>query len=171
MKLIRKAIVVALGVSVALLAASPAAALTKQTTIIDLDSTFVLGPGELCDFAVTFHQGPGQIKVDDFFDANGNPVKSIITNYGGVDRASVSANGITLTTVQTFSDFLYWNPDGTLQNAADAGINFVFTLPHQGVVAEQVGLIRFDSSFNPTFVAGPGFRTPPDIDALCSALS
>ena len=83
----------------------------------------------------------------------------------------MSANGITLTTVQTFSDFLYYNPDGSIRNLADAGINFVFTLPHQGAVALQVGLIKLDSSFNPTLLAGPGFRTPPNIDALCAALS
>ena len=156
--------------AVALVLASPAAALTKQTTIIDLDSTFVYAPGELCSFPVTFHQGPGQIKIDQFFDANGNPVKLIATNHGH-DLASLSANGITLTTVQTFSDIFYFNPDGSLAGGQDAGINFVFTLPHYGVVAQQVGLIKFDSNFNPVLTAGPGFATPPDTNALCVALS
>ena len=73
--------------------------------------------------------------------------------------------------MQTFSDYFYFNPDGTLQGSKDAGINFVFTIPHHGVVAAQVGVVRFDSNFNPIFVAGPGFRTAPDIDALCAALS
>jgi hypothetical protein len=157
--------------AVVLILVSPAAALTKQTTIIDLDGTFPIPAGELCSFPVVFHQGPGQIKIDAFFDASGNPVKEIVTNYGGPDIASLSANGITLTTVQTFSDFFYFNPDGSVRGSQDAGINFVFTLPHQGAVAMQIGIIKFDSNFNPIFVAGPGFRTPPNIDALCAALS
>jgi hypothetical protein len=35
----------------------------------------------------------------------------------------------------------------------------------------QVGRIVFDSSFNPIFLAGPGFATEPDAAALCEALS
>jgi hypothetical protein len=170
MKLFNAIGIVVPALALALVLASPAAALTKQTTIIALDSTFVYGPGELCSFPVTFHQGPGQVKIDQFFDANGNPVKLIATNYGH-DLASLSAHRITLTTVQTFSDIFYFNPDGSLVGGQDAGINFVFTLPHYGVVAQQVGLIKFDSNFNPIFTAGPGFATPPDTDALCAALS
>jgi hypothetical protein len=158
-------------IGLALLVASPAAALTKHTTIIDLDEVSVIPAGELCSFDVTVEQGPGQIKVDEFFDASGNITKAIVTNYGGAFHETVSANGVTLSTVQTFSDFIYFNPDGSIRNAADAGINFVFTLPHQGVVSVQVGLIKFDSNFNPIFTAGPGFRTSPDTDALCTALS
>jgi hypothetical protein len=157
--------------AVALVAASPAAALTKQTTIIDLDDAYVIAAGDLCSFPVAVEQGPGEIKVDMFFDANGNPVKAIVTNFGGAFHETVSANGVTLSTVQTFSDFIYFDPSGSIRNVADAGINLIFTLPHQGVVSMQVGLIRFDSNFNPIFVAGPGFRTPPDTDALCAALS
>ena len=172
MKALARGIAIAgLVLGVALLLAAPAAALTKRTTIVDLDATFDIPAGAICSFAFTFHQGPGQIKVDDFFDANGHPVKSIVTNYSGPDIASVSANGTTLTTVQTFFDFLYFNPDGTIRNAADAGINFVWTLPHEGSFAIQVGIIKFDSNFNPTFVAGPGFRTPVDFGPLCAALS
>jgi hypothetical protein len=157
--------------AVALVLASAAGALTKQTTIIDLDSTQVFGPGELCSFPVTFHQGPGQVKVDQFFAADGSPVKLIATNYGGEDIATISANGVTLTTVQTFSDIFYFTSDGSFASSKDAGINFVFHLPHQGVVALQVGLVKFDANFNPIFVAGPGNATPPHIDALCAALS
>ena len=65
---------------------------------------------------------------DSLFDADGNIMKEIVTNYGGAFRATLSANGITLTTVQTFSDTFTVNPDGSFQ-IADSGINFVFTLP------------------------------------------
>ena len=161
----------AVALTAALLAASPAAALTHQSVIVDLDSTFVFGPGELCSFPVTFHQGPGQVKVNAFLDADGVLVKANITNYGGPDRATVSANGHTLTTVQTFSDFIAFNPDGSVANVADAGINYVFTTPHNGAVLLVVGLLRLDSNFKPTFGAGPGFASGPDTASLCAALS
>ena len=171
MRLAMKAVTAAFVVSVALLGVSPAAALTTQTTILDVDFTFTFGPGELCSFPVVFEQGPGQVKIVDFFDANGTLVKENITNYGGVFHTTLSANDITLTTVQTFSDFLHFNSDGTIANIADAGINYVFTLPHSGAIFLVVGLIRLDSNFNPIFTAGPGFATDPDVAALCSALS
>ena len=171
MRFTLKKLAVAMVLGIALAAAAPASALTTQTTILDVDFTFVYGPGQLCSFPVTFEQGPGKVKIVDFFDANGQLVKEHITNYGGVFHSTLSANGVTLTTVQTFSDFLTFNPDGSIANIADAGINFVFTLPHEGAIFLVVGLIRFDSNFNPIFTAGPGFATEPDIDALCSALS
>ena len=152
--------VAVVAISAALLLASPAAALTKQTTIFNLDNPFVLQAGELCAFPVAVEQGPGLIKIDDFYD-NGTIVKTIVTNYGGPATFTLSANGVTLTSVQTFADFIRYNPDGSIQSVSDSGINWVFTLPHQGAVSLQVGRIVLDSNFNPIFTAGPGFATPP----------
>jgi hypothetical protein len=163
-------VLAALALGVALLAASPAGAMTKQTTILNLDNSFVFQAGELCQFPVAVEQGPGLIKIDDFFD-NGTITKTIVTNYGGPFRITLSANGVTLTSVQTFSDIVYWNPDGSFKSQSDAGINFVVTLPHQGAVYLQVGRIVFDSNFNPIFAAGPGFATHADATALCAALT
>jgi hypothetical protein len=153
-----------------IVAAAPASALTKETFIIPLDSVITFQAGDLCSFPVVYEQGPGLVKVQDFFDANGNIVEEIVTNYGGAFRATVSANGNTLTTVQTFSDMFTVNPDGSFQ-IADSGINFVFTLPGEGAVFLMVGKIVLDSNLNPVFLAGPGFRTDADIAALCAALS
>jgi hypothetical protein len=161
---------VAASIGAALLVASPAAALTKQTTIVNLDNPFVFQPGELCSFPVAAEQGPDLIKVDDFYD-NGTLVKEIITNYGGPFYLTLSANGVTLKSVETFSDIFLFNPDGSITNISDSGINWVFTLPHQGALSLQVGRIVLDGNFNPLFAAGPGFASPPDTTKLCAALA
>jgi hypothetical protein len=173
MRLVVKVAVVTVAVVTAalLLLAAPAGANTKQTSIVPLDFTLVFAPGDLCSFAVTLHQGPGLVKVDDFFDSSGTLYKEITTNYGGRDLLTLSANGTTLTTVETFSDITYFNPDGSIARVADSGINDVFTVPHHGAVTLIVGRIVYDANFNPIFVAGPGFRTPFNVDALCAALS
>jgi len=166
-----KALVAVLAAIGALVTVSSSAALTKQTTIFPLDFVSVIPAGDLCSFPVTVEQGPGLIKIDDFFGVNGQPVKTLVTNYGGAFRESFSANGTTLRTVQTFADKITYNPDGSIAGIADAGINQVITLPHEGVVYQQVGRVVYDANFNVVFAAGPGLATPPDDAALCEALS
>ncbi len=166
-----KTLVVAVSaLGAALVVAPPAGALTKQTTIFNYDNPFVYQAGELCSFPVAVEQGPELIKIDDFYD-NGTIVKTIITNFGGRFSFTLSANGVTLSSVQTFADHILYNPDGSIQSISDSGINWVFTLPHQGAVSLQVGRIVLDSNFNPIFTAGPGFATPVETVALCAALS
>jgi hypothetical protein len=47
-RIIKPAVIAALALCGALLTASPAGALTKQTNIVNLDQTYVFAPGELC---------------------------------------------------------------------------------------------------------------------------
>lgn len=170
MRWLLASLTVAASIGAALLFASPAAALTKKTTILNADFAFVFQAGELCSFPVAAEQGPDLIKIDDFYD-NGTLVKEIITNYGGPFYLTLSANGVSLKSVETFSDVILFNPDGSIQSVSDSGINWVFTLPHQGAVSLQVGRIILDSNFNPIFTAGPGFASPPATTALCAALA
>ena len=151
------------------LTASHAWALTKRSQVVHVDDSFSVSG--ICSFPIDVRFGPGDMQVSLFFDANGTLVKEVETNFGGPFPASISANGVILTSVATFSHLITFNPDGSINTFRDSGIDFVFTVPGRGAVVVQTGTVVFDKDFDILFEGGPHPFNHGDFDALCAALS
>jgi hypothetical protein len=78
--------------------AAPALAVPPTTEVTEVElGDFASVNTELCGFPIAFDES-GSFKVKTFYDAEGNPVRTILTNFNQRYNATATANGKTLTT-------------------------------------------------------------------------
>jgi hypothetical protein len=147
------------------LLAQPAAANTKDTTVVHVDDRFV--DSEICRFDITFHVA-GNITFMDFYDGSGFLYKTIAKGRPGPFRVTVTAKGTTLTQQNSsFTEIRTYNPDGSFKTITDNGPFNKFTAPGRGIVWLDTGHLVVDGDFNILFVSGP--RQNGAFGAFCAA--
>jgi len=144
--------------------AAPALAVpptTEVTVFVPGDVTSV--NTELCGFPITFDES-GSFKVKTFYDAEGNPVRTILTNFNDRYTATATANGKTLSTNYPLAVIEY-GEDLRLE----LGLRNAYTVPGTGVVLLDAGRVVIDlATGDVLFEAGQHQFLEGDADAFCN---
>jgi hypothetical protein len=159
--------VVVAAATVAAVGPLPASANSTETSIVQVDVTDTISG--TCPFDIV-EQQTGSFKVTDFFDENGNIVKTILTPIAGSFVTTWSANGITATSHGTPVVTITYDREGFFSSSTDVGVVFHFVVPGTGVVFAQTGRLVFEEG-GITFQAGQNQLVEGDTATLCAALS
>jgi hypothetical protein len=154
-----------LALALALALATPALATAPTSVIVPADTT-PYDSGELCgaDHLVWFVDS-GAFKMTIFYDAAGNPIKIVETNYRERYTVTASANGKTLTTNAPAVVILHPTEDTELV----LGLHNAYHVPGAGVVLLDAGRILIDlRTFEARFEAGPHQYFHGDAAAFCN---
>jgi hypothetical protein len=104
-----------------------------------VDDTFTIPAGEECAFPVEVHAF-GNVRLTDFFDREGNVIRSLVVNP--TFRVTFSANGKSITTVSVAPAHFTFNPDGSVVLAV-TGLQGHLILGGGPPLAADVGRIVF----------------------------
>jgi hypothetical protein len=157
--------------ALALVPTGVAQAQPPDHSVEHVDDTFT--DTTTCSFPIAVHV-QGTVRHTNFFDQNGNVVRSL-TVFPGF-KVTFSANGTSITTASPIMQTDTLNADGSVTVALSGLLNAV-TVPGQGVVAIVTGhtvLIAFtDGTLQVVFQAGPATfdlfdAVPPQ---LCDVLA
>jgi len=132
---------------------------TTEVTTIDHD---VNVDDTLCGFDITFVQN-GNFKVTTYYDKEGAPVKSILTNYNSRFTETATANGKTLATNFPAVYITSYPSGSTVQN----GLRASYHVPGVGVVALDAGLVSLSPTGDVLFEAGPHQFQDGSAPAFC----
>ena len=144
--------------------AAPALAVppTTEVTAVELGD-FASVNTELCEFPIMFDES-GSFKVKTFYDAEGNPVRTILTNFNDRYTATATANGKTLSTNYPLAVITY-GEDLRLE----LGLRNAYTVPGAGVVLLDAGRVVIDlATGDVIFEAGQHQFLEGDADAFCN---
>lgn len=148
--------------AVALAFAAPAVAVPPTTEVVTIEN-FTFVDTALCGFPVTFTEN-GSFKVTTFYDNEGNPVRSILTNFNERYTSSATANGKTLVTNYPLVIITSFE-DGT---RLELGLRNAYTVPGGGVVLLDAGCVVIDLvTGEAVFEAGQHQFLEGDADAFC----
>ncbi len=140
--------------------AAPALAAPPTTEVFTIVNSSYTNTA-LCGFTVTFTDN-GLFKITTYYDRDGNPVKSILTNYKSRFTETATANGKTLVANYPLVSIT------SFTSGANVGLYVNYTVPGQGAVLLDAGRFVFDSSGALVFEAGQHERIDGDAEALCS---
>lgn len=157
-------VLVALVMLLSFASVSPALAAAPTTEVIVIDNISSVDTA-LCGFPITFTQN-GTFKVTTYYDKQGNPVKSILTNYNVRYTETATANGKTLLT-NFPAVYITSFPSGAY---VQLGLRAAYTVPGAGVVLFDAGRISFDPSGAVLFEAGQHQLLDGSLSAFCSYL-
>ena len=138
---------------------------TTEVTTVELGE-FASVDTELCGFPIMFDES-GTFKVTTFYDAEGNRVRTILSNFSDRYTATATANGKTLATnyplvVITSIE----NDEDDLR--IELGLRNAYTVPGSGVVLLDAGRVIIDQATDEVlFEAGPHQFLNGDADAFC----
>jgi hypothetical protein len=134
---------------------------TEVTVFLPGDVTSV--NTELCGFPITFDEN-GSFKVKTFYDAEGNPVRTILTNFKDRYTATATTNGKTLSTNYPLAVIEY-GEDLRLE----LGLRNAYRVPGTGVVLLDAGRVVIDlATGDVLFEAGQHQFLEGDADAFCN---
>jgi hypothetical protein len=143
--------------------AAPALAVPPTTEEVTIED-FSFVDTELCGFPVTFTEN-GTFKVTTFYDDQGNPVESILSNSNVRYTSSATANGKTLVTNYPLVIITSFE-DGT---RLELGLRNAYSVPGEGVVLLDAGRIVIDLVTGEVqFEAGQHQFLEGDAEAFCS---
>jgi hypothetical protein len=143
--------------------AAPALAVPTTTEVFTVEN-FTYVNEDMCgpDLDVTFTEN-GSFKITTFYDRQGSPFKTILTNFNERYTASAMANGATLLTN---------NPLVAIQlengNQLFMGLRVAFTVPGEGVVLLDAGRVVRDEFGNILFNAGTHQLEDGPVEAFCN---
>ena len=143
--------------------AAPALAVppTTEVTVVELGD-FAAVNTELCGFPIAFDES-GSFKVKTFYDAEENPVRTILTNFKDRYTATATANGKTLSTNYPLAVITY-GEDLRLE----LGLRNAYRVPGAGVVLLDAGRVVIDGATDEVlFEAGQHQFLNGDGDAFC----
>jgi hypothetical protein len=155
----RCSILIALLASLAIVTPASAAPPLHETFVVNVPEFADLG----CGFPVLV-QPNGIIRVTTFFNANGTPVRRVITITEGVFSATASANGKTL-------DYIAPNPvieDLVSGTAIIVGLRARLSPPLGGTLLIDAGRVVYNASGEVVFEAGTHALVDGDTDELCA---
>ena len=114
--------------------AAPALAVppTTEVTVVELGD-FAAENTELCGFTIFFDES-GSFKVKTFYDAQGNPIRTILTNFKDRYTATATANGKTLSTNYPLAVIEYGE-----DLRVEMGLRNAYRVPGAGVVLLDAG--------------------------------
>jgi hypothetical protein len=143
--------------------ATPTLAVPPTTEVVTIeDFTFV--DTELCGFPITFTES-GTFKVTTFYDAEGNPVRTVLTNFNERYVATATANEKTLTTNYPLAIITSFEAGAVLE----LGLQNAYTVPGAGVVLLDAGRVIFDlATGDVVFEAGQHQLLEGDVSAFCN---
>ena len=147
--------------AVALAFAAPAVAVPPTTEVVTIEN-FTFVDTALCGFPVAFTEN-GTFKVTTFYDNEGNPVRSILTNFNERYTSSATANEKTLVTnypLVIVTSFV----DGT---RLELGLRNAYTVPGGGVVLLDAGRVVIDLVTGEAVFSGQHQFLEGDADAFC----
>jgi hypothetical protein len=148
--------------AVALVVAAPALAVPPTTEVVTIEN-FTFVDTALCGFPVTFTEN-GTFKITTFYDDEGNPVRTILTNYNDRYTSSATANGKTLVTNYPLV-VITPSEDGT---RIELGLRNAYHVPGGGVVLLDAGRVVLDLETGETvFEAGQHQFLEGDAEAFC----
>jgi hypothetical protein len=157
----RLLLVVLLALPLAL--AAPALAVPPTTEVVTIED-FSFVDTSLCGFEVTSTEN-GRFKVTTFFDEEGNPVQSILTNSNLRYTSTAETNGKTLLTNYALVVITSFE-DGT---RLELGLRNAYQVPGEGVVLLDAGRVIIDlATGDVVFEAGQHQFLEGDSDAFCS---
>ncbi len=147
--------------------AAPALAVPPTTEVTEVElGDFASVNTELCGFPIAFDES-GSFKVKTFYDAEGNPVRSILTNFNQRYSATATANGKTLSTnypLTIHTSFVGGEEDLRLE----LGLRNAYTVPGAGVVLLDAGRVIIDQATGDVlFEAGQHQFLEGDAEAFC----
>jgi hypothetical protein len=158
----RRVAVFLAGAIVALMSASPVAAIQPERFFVEFDDQFT--DTEACGFPIEVRL-VGSFSGSLFFDKEGNLVR---VQAHGEDVGTVTnpANGKTATGVD------HWLERFDVESGEFAilGLFFHLNVPGHGIVLLDAGHIRFDANGEVLHLAGPHQAFVGDFSALCAAL-
>ena len=143
--------------------AAPALAAPTTTEVFTVEN-FTYVNEDMCgpDLDVTFTEN-GSFKITTFYDLQGSPFKTILTNFNERYTASATANGATLLTN---------NPLVAIQmengNQLFMGLRVAFHVPGEGVVLLDAGRVVRDEFGNILFNAGTHQLEDGPVEAFCN---
>lgn len=145
--------------------AAPALAVPPTTEVTEVEvGDFTDVNTELCGFPITFDES-GIFKVKTYYDAEGNPVRSILTNFNERYSATATANGKTLSTNYPLAIITSFEQDLRLE----LGLRNVYTVPGAGKVLLDAGHVIIDRATGDVlFEAGQHQFLEGDADAFCT---
>ena len=144
--------------------AAPALAVPPTTEVTEVElGDFASVDTELCGFPIAFDES-GTFKVKTFNDAEGAPVRSILTNFNQRYTATATANGKTLST----------NYPLTIHTSVveglrlELGLRNAYRVPGAGVVLLDAGRVVIDLETDEVlFEAGQHQFLDGDAEAFC----
>lgn len=125
--------------------AAPALAVPPTTEVVTIEN-FTFVDTELCGFPVTFTEN-GTFKITTFYDGEGNPVKSVLTNSNERYTSSATANGKTLLTNYPLVIITSFE-NGT---RLELGLRNAYHVPGEGVVLLDAGRVILDLATGDVF--------------------
>jgi hypothetical protein len=145
--------------------AAPALAVPPTTEVFEVEvGDFTDVNTELCGFPITFDES-GTYKVKTFYDAQGNPVRSILSNFNARYNATATANGKTLSTNYPLAVITSFEKDLRLE----LGLRNAYRVPGAGVVLLDAGRVIIDRATGDVlFEAGQHQFLEGDADAFCN---
>ena len=144
--------------------AAPALAVppTTEVTVVELGD-FASVNTELCGFPIRFDES-GSFKVKTFYDAEGNPERTVLTNFNDRYTATATANGKTLSTNYPLAVITY-GEDLRLE----LGLRNAYRVPGAGVVLLDAGRVVINlATEDVVFEAGQHQFLEGDADAFCN---
>ena len=148
--------------------AAPALAVppTTEVTVVEVGD-FTSVDTELCGFPITFDES-GSFKVKTFYDREGNPVRTILTNFNQRYNATATANGKTLATNYPLTIHTSFE-DGEEDLRVEVGLRNAYRVPGAGVVLLDAGRVIIDLATDEVlFEAGQHQVLNGDADAFCN---
>ena len=150
-------------VVLSLVFAAPALAVPPTTEVTEVElGDFASENTELCGFPILFDES-GSFKVKTFYDAEENPVRTILSNFKGGYSATATANGKTLATNYPLV-IIEYGEDLRLE----LGLRNAYRVPGAGVVLLDAGRVVIDLATDDVlFEAGQHQFLNGDADAFC----
>jgi hypothetical protein len=160
--LLLSSVVLACVFAASALAAPP----TTEVTEVELGD-FLSINDELCGFPITFDES-GSFKVKTFYDAEGNRVRTILTNFNDRYTATATANGKTLSTNYPLTVHTSFEEDEE-DLRLELGLRNAYRVPGAGVVLLDAGRVIIDLATDDVlFEAGQHQFLNGDADAFCN---
>jgi hypothetical protein len=157
-------VVVCVVVGFGLSSASPAAALTVQRSVVNVDDSYKTT--DICSFPIVVSDR-GSYVIDLFENANGDVLRELDTPKGPFVE-TYTAKGVTLRTKEvSYTEETVYNSQGFVKFVI-SGIYIHVVLPGQGVVLSTVGHFVFDDS-GLIQSGGPDQSFTGDFGSFCAA--
>jgi hypothetical protein len=148
--------------------AAPALAVPPTTEVTEVElGEFAFVDEELCGFPIMFDES-GTFKVKTFYDAQGNRVRTVVSNFNDRYNATATANGKTLATNYPLVIITSINENDQEDLRIELGLRNAYRVPGAGVVLLDAGRVIIDQATGDVlFEAGQHQFLNGDAEAFC----
>jgi hypothetical protein len=150
--------------------ATAAAATPPVPTVIVVDDTgYAANSSGRCGFDILLHT-EGTIRITDFYDRDGEPVRTLVT-YPGLTYTFINAATLeSVTSVSPDPEHYTWNADGSFTMVV-TGLIMHWVVPGQGVLGADAGRLVVTVAADGTVTEEEIGHHDPRFPALCQILA